>query len=143
MKIFLDANVLVSVINKEFPLFPHSSRILSLTENPKFQVFTSPLCLAIAYYFAEKKSGEVLAKKKLVLLSENLRITEMNEKTTRLAAKSNIMDFEDALQYYSALESKCVCIITENTKDFYKCEIEVLDCKQFLSNYAVNKSQSR
>lgn len=142
MRIFLDASVLVSVLNKEFPLFPHSSRVLSLTENSRFQVFTSPLCLAIAYYFAEKKSGEALAKKKLSLLSENLRITEMNEKTTRLAAKSKIDDFEDALQYYSALESKCECIVTENAKDFYKCDLDVFDCEQFLK-LVVSKNQSR
>ena len=142
MRIFLDANVLVSVLNKEFPLFAHSSRVLSLTEDSRFQVYTSPLCLAIAYYFAEKKSGEVLAKKKLSLLSEHLQITDMNEKTTRLAAKSTIEDFEDALQYYSALESKCACIITENTKDFYACDLDVYDCEQFLKQHAV-RNQSR
>ena len=134
MRIFLDANVLVSVLNKEYPLFPLSARVLSLSENSRYQVYTSPLCLAIAYYFAEKKSGKAMAKKKLVLLAENLRITKLNEEITRLAAKSNIDDFEDALQYYSAKDSKCECIITENTKDFYKCDLEVLDCEQFLSS---------
>jgi predicted nucleic acid-binding protein len=134
MRIFLDANVLVSVVNKEYPLFPLSARVLSLSENSKYQVYTSPLCLAIAYYFAEKKSGKLMAKKKLALLAQNLRITKLNEETTRLAARSNMDDFEDALQYYSALDSKCECIITENTKDFYKCELEVLDCEQFLSS---------
>jgi predicted nucleic acid-binding protein len=139
MRIFLDANVLVSVLNKEYPLYPHSSRILSLTENKKFQVYTSPLCLAIAYYFAEKKSGEAMAKKKLALLCENLRITDVNEKTTRLAAKSAIDDFDDALQYYSALESKCECIITENTKDFYPCDLTVMDCEQFIRQQVMKK----
>jgi predicted nucleic acid-binding protein len=133
MRIFLDANVLVSVLNKEYPLFPLSARVLSLSENSKYQVYTSPLCLAIAFYFAEKKSGSTLAKKKLALLAENLRITKLTEETTRLAAKSTMVDFENALQYYSALDSKCECIITENTKDFYKCDLEVLDCEQFLS----------
>jgi predicted nucleic acid-binding protein len=138
MRIFLDANVLVSVLNKEYPLFPLSARILSLSENSKYQVYTSPLCLAIAYYFAEKKSGKTLAKKKISLLVENLRITKLTEETTRLAAKSHIDDFEDALQYYSALDSKCECIITENTKDFYTCDLEVLDCEQFLSSRVMN-----
>jgi predicted nucleic acid-binding protein len=137
MRIFLDANVLVSVLNKEYPLFPHSARILSLTDNSRFKVFTSPLCLAIAYYFAEKKSGTKLARKKLTLLSDNLNITTIDESITRLASKSNLEDFEDALQYYSAIESKCECVVTENTKDFYKCELEVLDCEQFLSRHVM------
>jgi predicted nucleic acid-binding protein len=62
MKIFLDANILISVLNKEYPLFTYSSRILSLADDKRFQVFTSPVCLAIAFYFAEKKSGSALAK---------------------------------------------------------------------------------
>ena len=55
MKIFLDANILVSVLNKEYPLFTYSARVLSLMDHPKFEVYTSPICLAIAFYFAEKK----------------------------------------------------------------------------------------
>jgi predicted nucleic acid-binding protein len=70
MKIFLDANILVSVLNHEYPLFNYSSRILSLADNADYQVFTSPICLAIAFYFSEKKSGRKLAKKKLGVLCE-------------------------------------------------------------------------
>ena len=55
MKVFLDANVLVSVLNKEYPLFPHSARILSLADQLRYQLYTTPICLAIAFYFAEKK----------------------------------------------------------------------------------------
>jgi predicted nucleic acid-binding protein len=64
MKFFLDANILVSVLNKEYPLFTYSSRILSLADDKRFQVFTSSVCLAIAFYFSEKKSGSTVAKKK-------------------------------------------------------------------------------
>ena len=55
MKIFLDANVLVSVLNKEYPLFTYTSRITSLADKTNFTLYTSPVCLAIAFYFAEKK----------------------------------------------------------------------------------------
>jgi predicted nucleic acid-binding protein len=64
MKIFLDANILVSVLNKEYPLFTYTSRILSLADTKKFTLFTSPACLAIAFYFAEKKYKSISAKKK-------------------------------------------------------------------------------
>ncbi len=56
MRIFLDANILVSVLNKEYPVFTYSSRVLSLTANSKFQVYTSPICLAIAFYFLKRKA---------------------------------------------------------------------------------------
>jgi predicted nucleic acid-binding protein len=49
-----------------------------------------------------------------------------------------IHDFEDGIEYYSALESKCNCIITEDVKDFYFSEIEVLTCHDFFKTYMAN-----
>jgi len=68
MRIFLDANILVSVLNKEYPLFTYTARIVSLADQQKFTVYTSPVCLAIAFYFAENKSGTQMAKQKIKLL---------------------------------------------------------------------------
>jgi len=136
MKVFLDANVLVSVLNKEYPSFTYSARILSLSDSSKYKIFTSPLCLAIAFYFAEKKCGTTLAKQKINLLTEKLYITNLNEKTVLEANKNKkVHDFEDGLQYYSALDSGCKYIVTENLEDFYFSEIEVLTGRQFLENY--------
>ena len=136
MKIFLDANVLVSVLNKEYPLFSYSSRILSLTERTNFQLFTSPICLAIAFYFAEKRSGAALAGKKIALIVSNIRIAPTNkEAVIKTISNKKIIDFEDGLEYYSALESGCETIITENKRDFYFSEIEVLSCQEFIEKY--------
>jgi predicted nucleic acid-binding protein len=135
MRIFLDANILVSVLNKEYPLFSYSSRIVSLADRKDFEVFTSPLCLAIAFYFAEKKSKRT-AREKIGLLSEHLSIAAVTEATVKKTTKNHsIHDFEDGLEYYSALENKCECIITEDVKDFYFSEIEVLTGEKFFEKY--------
>lgn len=136
MNIFLDANILVSVLNKEYPLFSYSSRIVSLADNKKFSVYTSPICLAIAFYFAEKKSGSALAKKKMELLCSRLLIAEVGEKEVLAAAQNKAaQDFEDGLEYYAALHKKCKVIITENKDDYYFAGMEVLNCEEFLTNY--------
>ena len=139
MRVFLDANILISVLNKEYPLFTHSARLVSLSDNKNFQLYTSPLCLAIAFYFAEKKSGRRLAKKKIDLLVENLRLTSIDESITKKALKNpQIDDFEDGMQYYSALERSCQVIITENKDDFYFSEIQVLGCEEFITSHFRN-----
>lgn len=139
VRIFLDANVLVSVLNKEYPLFTYSSRILSLASNPKFEVYTSPICLAIAFYFAEKKHKSALAKQKIDLLCEHINIAEnLTYGVLKTLSNKKIHDFEDGLEYYAAKEVKCNCIITEDTEDFYFSEIEVLDCKEFFNRYLLN-----
>lgn len=133
MKVFVDANLLIATLNKEYPLFTWSARLLSLHGKNNIQLCTSPPCLAIAYYFSSKKSGQVLAKTKIDLLCQNIGVTTVNDEITKKAlSNSKVHDFEDGLEYYSALHAHCDFIITENQKDFYFSEIEILGCEEFL-----------
>ncbi|NLN32458.1 MAG: PIN domain-containing protein [Flavobacteriaceae bacterium] len=135
MKIFLDANILVAVLNRQYPLFTYAAKILSLSERKNFELYTSPICLAIAFYFAEKKSGTQKAKEKIRILSEKLNISSTDSETVNLAVQNNkINDFEDGLEYYSAIKSKCQLIITEDVSDFYFAEIPVLNSIAFLES---------
>ena len=136
MKVFLDANILVSVLNKEYPLFTYTSRILSLASDRKYKIYTSPICLAIAFYFAEKKSNAKIAKQKISVLCNNIQIAETTKQAV-LQSLSNVSvnDFEDGLEYYSAKESKCDCIVTEDIGDFHFSNIEVLCSSDFFLKY--------
>ncbi|MET0569929.1 MAG: PIN domain-containing protein [Pedobacter agri] len=136
LRIFLDANVLVSVLNKEYPLFTYSSRILSLASHPKFEVYTSPLCLAIAFYFAEKKHNSTLAKHKIDILCQHIKVAKNSSKgVSDTLSNKKIHDFEDGLEYYAALQNDCKCIITEDIEDFFFSDIEVLNCQDFFKRY--------
>ena len=138
MKIFLDANVLVSVLNKEYPLFTYSSRILSLASHPKFEVYTSPLCLAIAFYFAEKKHKNS-AKQQIDLLCQHIKIAPNSSNgVSKALSNKSIHDFEDGLEYYAAEAVGCTCIITEDIADFYFSELEVLNCQTFFKRHLLN-----
>lgn len=140
MKIFLDANILVSVLNKEYPLFPFTSRILSLAGNSRYQLYTSPVCLAIAFYFAGKKHRAIKARQKIELLCQHIHIAPTTDRAVLNTLQNQaIHDFEDGLEYYSAAESGCQCIITENIGDFYFSEIEVADSREFCSRYLLKR----
>lgn len=136
MNIFLDANILVAVLNKEYPIYGNAARILSFAEHKNFTLYTSSVCLAIAFYFAQKKHGAISAKKKAVLLASHLEIANCGKKEAQLAAADpRVHDFEDGLEYYAALHADCVCIVTEDKDDFYFADIEVLDAAHFLRKY--------
>jgi predicted nucleic acid-binding protein len=104
MKLFLDANILVAVLNKELPLFTYAARVISLNQfNLKYQIYTTPICLAIAYYFAEKKSGSKRAMEKISILAENINIISVgNNQVLKIKQNPKVNDFEDGLQYYAA-----------------------------------------
>ena len=140
MKIFLDANILVSVLNKEYPTFTHTSRILSLADTSKFTLFTSPVCLAIAFYFAEKKYKSIAAKSKISVLCDHVQVAPTTKSTVLYSLQNTaVHDFEDGLEYYTAIENKCDCIITEDVDDFYFSNIEVLNSEGFFEKYLFKK----
>jgi predicted nucleic acid-binding protein len=141
MKIFLDANILVTVLCNEYPRFTACARVLSLCDDRRFQVYTSPLCLAIAAYFSEKKNGRTLARKKITLLAEKLRFTALDEDMTRKAVQDRrVTDIEDGLEYYSAVAAACTCVITYDKRDFHFAEVPVLDAEEFLLKHAVKRN---
>ncbi len=136
MRIFLDANILVSVLNKEYPLFTTTSRLLSLSDSPAYTLFTSPVCLAIAFYFAEKKHKSILAKNKIKILCEHIKIADITKRTVVQSLENlAVHDFEDGLEYYSAIDNKCDCILTEDVDDFYFSKIEVISSENFFEKY--------
>jgi predicted nucleic acid-binding protein len=136
MNIFLDANILVSVLNHEMPTFSYSARVMSLpTFRSNFKLFTSPNCLAIAYYFAEKKCGNKKAIEKIKILSNQIQITSIGpDEVYAVKINNKINDYEDGLQYYAALNAKCDMIITENIGDFFFSEIPVYTPKDYILN---------
>jgi len=137
-RIFLDANILVTVLCNEYPRFGPCARVLSLCDDPRFEVYTSPLCIAIGAYYASKKNGKKLARKKVSLLGEKLRMTSIGESAMqRTLADPRILDIEDGLQYHSAVDAQCGFIVTYDRKDFHFAEIPVLDAEEFLLEQVV------
>lgn len=133
--IFVDANVLIAVCNREYPNAIYASMLLSLVEKPSFRLFTSPLCMAILFYYAEKKSGYDQAKKKMLAITKNLHFTDhLPTDLTSVFNNKKINDVEDGLQYYSAIRQNCHYIITQDTNDFYFSEIPVLQPEAFLKS---------
>lgn len=139
-RVFLDANILVTVLCNEYPRFGPCARVLSLCDDPRFEVYTSPLCMAIGAYFAEKKNGKKLARKKIGLLGEKLRMTNVGQVAMDLTlADKRITDIEDGLQYHSAVQAKCTSIVTYDRKDFHFGDIPIMDAEEFLLEHVVGK----
>lgn len=135
MKIFLDANVLVAVLNKEYPLFSDAARVLSLSDKSGFQLFTSPVCLAIAFYFVEKKSGTAVARQKIKLLTDHILIAPTDVAAVQQAINNKkVLDFEYGLEYFTALGAGCQVIVTEDKDDFYFAELPVMNCRELLES---------
>lgn len=140
MRIFLDANILVTVLCHEYPRYGACARVLSLADNRSFEVYTSALALAIGAFFAGKKNGRTIARRKVALLAEKLKVTDMGPAAVKKAlANPKVHDLEDGFQYYSATGAGCSCIITYDKRDFGFADVEVMDAEAFLLKHVARK----
>jgi predicted nucleic acid-binding protein len=142
MKVFLDANILVTVLCKEYPVYTHAAKLMSLADNRRYTLYTSAVCLAIAFYFAEKKHGYASAKERIIMLTKHLKISGCGEKEVfEAAVNKKVNDFEDGLEYYAALHSGCKVIVTEDKDDFYFSDkIEILTTYDFLKTHVIRNT---
>lgn len=134
MKLFLDANVVLDLLLKRQPFFDHIAEILTMAENKNVALCLSSVSFVnvnyIACRFTDKKNVLESLKKLRIFLD----VTSVSETEIDQALYSKFNDFEDAVQYYTALKNNCDYIITRDLKDFKNSEIPALSPTAFLAS---------
>ena len=134
--VFIDTNILIDFLTYRKPFDLQAGKIFSLSEQKILNCGVSTLSIANTHYHLLKlvkleAANELLRKFKILLV-----VHPLNEKLIDLALNtSDFTDFEDALQYYTALEFGYEVIVTRNQRDFKKSIIPILTPDQFLEVY--------
>ena len=134
-KVFIDSDVILDVLCKRIPHYQYSAQIFTLSDLKKINLYTTSLSFANVYYILRKTVGGEKAKYFLRKLRLLIKILAADEKETDLALNSKFTDFEDALQYYTALKHKMEVILTRNVKDYKEKDIIVQTPEHFVKNY--------
>jgi len=125
--IFLDTNVIIDFLTDRKPFSDDAAILFQFAKEKKIRIFISAISFNNAYYILRKFSNHKIALSLISELDEWVEVQETNKKIIRKAIKSSYNDFEDAIQYYSALEIGNINLITtRDLKDFKKSEIPVL-----------------
>ena len=131
MKLFLDTNVVIDVIAAREPFVADSSAVFNLCETGKVEGIISSLTLCTVSYILRKFVTPGTMRTKLrefrcVLTPVDLTVSLLDK-----ALASTISDFEDAVQFYTAVYSEADYIITRNAKHFPTDHIPVLSPTDF------------
>ena len=131
-RIFLDTNVVIDFLGERKPFYESVAKILTLADNKKIKIFTSPTTIATTYYILNRLDSSKIALEKIRKFKLLCDISVMDNEVIDKAIISNFKDFEDALQYFSAIATNCDLIITRNEKDFKSALIPILNCESYL-----------
>ena len=132
MKLYLDTNVVIDLLTERIPFYNDIAKIIVLVENSELTLVVSSVSFVTCEYVISKikdKNTTIDLLKKFRIVCEVSNVDELNIDKSLF---SNFNDFEDAVQYYSALHHKCDTIITRNKKDFKNPEIPVMTPMEFL-----------
>ena len=131
-KLFVDTDVILDLLGQRIPHFHFSAVLFTFAEMKKLELYTSPLILANTFYILRKQIGIDEAKKTLRKLRILLHIIDSSEAVVDKALNSDFSDFEDAIQYYTALEHGISVILTRNLRDYKNASVIVQTPESFL-----------
>ncbi len=132
-KLFINTNIVIDLLSRREPFYKEAAQLFSLADKKKIELSISALTIANTSYTLLRqtnadKTKEILRKLKLII-----NILPLDDKIVGLALNDNsFQDFEDGLQYFTALENNQELIITRNLKDFKNSALPVMTARQFL-----------
>ena len=132
MKLFLEPNIFIDVIASREPFVADSRDVLTLCEIGKAEGFVSALTFCTVAYVLRKYITPGTMRTKLREFRNVLTPIDLSTPLLDKAIVSSISDFEDAVQFYTAVYSEADYIITRNVKHFPQDNIPVLTPTDFL-----------
>ena len=131
-KVFVDTDVILDLLSERIPHFHFSAVLFTFAEMKKIELYTTPLIMANTFYILRKQLGNDEAKKALRKLRILISVIDSSEAIIDKALNSTFNDFEDAIQYYTALENGIKIILTRNLRDYKNADIIVQTPESFL-----------
>jgi predicted nucleic acid-binding protein len=133
MNIFVDTNVLMDVLTKREPHYQASAVIWTLCEEGRVAGHISVISFNNIFYIVRKLKSAKAAQGMMGLLRDVFRPVELDGQLLNQAIGAGIKDFEDAIQFHSAVRCGAEFLITRNVGHFPKAGFPVVTPEEFLA----------
>ncbi len=133
--LFLDTNIVIDFLGERKNHYESVAKILTLADKKIVKICTSSSAISTAYYVLTKFESKRIVLEKIRKFKLLCAISICDDEVIEKAILSNFKDFEDAIQYFSALATDCTLIITRNEKDYKNAQIPVMDAENFLTMF--------
>lgn len=137
IKALIDTNVILDIALNREPFFEYSSKIFDRIDDQILEGFITASSITDIYYIASKQKDKVQARKFLISLIQILEVIGIDKDIVIQALESDVPDFEDAIQVFSAKSNSINLIITRNKADFANSGIKILDPQEFIQSLDV------
>ena len=132
-KLFVDTNIVIDLLARREPYYEEAANLFSLADKKIIELSISSLTIANTSYTLLRHTNTTSAKEILRKLRLIVNTLPLDDKIIGIALNDNSFDdFEDGLQYTTAMENNQDLIITRNLKDLKNSSLPVITARQFL-----------
>jgi predicted nucleic acid-binding protein len=136
MKILLDTNVVLDVIEKREPLYKNAVALLKSITAMNAECYFSASSAKDVFYLVRRHTGSLeKAKNAIILISKFAIFCDTTKQDVQNALQSSMADFEDAVLASSAEREDMDFVITRNKKDFVNSTVKSITPIEFLELY--------
>ena len=133
-QVFLDTNVIIDFLANRKPFSVAAAGIFNFAVLGKIKIYISAVSCNNIYYILRQSFSNTETIKLLDELCEMTEIADVTKTVIKKSLKSELRDFEDAIQYNCALSlNKIDFIVTRDTKDFRKSILPIMNPEEALS----------
>ena len=132
MTVFVDTNILIDLLCERESFVQSARMLFAYGYSGRLTLVLSSLSLVNAVYIA-RKYGYVDVREKLDDITEFVEVVDLRKEVAKRALTCEWKDYEDAVQYMSAIKENADCIVTRNKKDFWKSVIPVYTIEELMS----------
>lgn len=132
MNVFVDTNVLIDFVCKRDNFYDDAKKLFALGYLGKIELVVSSLSIINTMYVG-RKYGVTTIKERLKSVLAFVKICDLKANVTVEALDCAWKDYEDAVQFKSAVSVLADCIVSRNKKDFDKASIPVYTVTEFLN----------
>ncbi len=133
MRVFVDTNLLLDVLARRKPFYTSAARIWTLAETGACEALVSAISFNNVFYIVRKARDLPTARRALVLLRDVFASVAPDQGILNQAIDSDIPDFEDAIQLFSAVHAGADYLLTRNVGDFPAGILPILAPQEFLA----------
>ncbi len=130
--VFADTNIILDWLGRREPYFQYAEALFLKAEQNEIELLISTMSYISTEYILRKQLGREKAKQALMGIRTISTVCTSSGKEIDLALVSDIRDFEDAFQYFTALNNSASVIITRNPKDFIDSDLPVMSAEAYV-----------
>lgn len=136
-QVFMDTNIVIDFLANRQPFAMDAAKLFDLAVNGKVRIFIAAVSYNNIYYILRQSMSGNATLRLLEELADMTEITDVTAAVIRQSLKTDFKDYEDAIQYHSALSIPDLdFIVTRNTKDFKKSKLAVLTPTEALASFS-------